>query len=72
MNYNCMVFSVFIRISLTFIIFIGSQGNFDINFTNRICDDMIKTFFFIVRLIVMIYLFFFIIPDFYHLLRETS
>jgi hypothetical protein len=33
---------------------------------------MIKTFFFIVRLIAMVYLFFVIIPDFCHLLKETS
>ena len=71
MKYNLLVLSVFIRLSITFIIFIGSQGNFDINFTNRLCDDMIKTFFFVVRLIAMIYLFFVIVPDFFHLLRET-
>lgn len=72
MHYNLFVFSIFIRLFASLMIIIGTQGNFDLNFTNRICDDMLKTFLFIIRLIVMIYIFFFILPDFSQLLRDTS
>lgn len=72
LHYNLHVFSIIVRSCLVFILCTGSQGNFDIDSGYRICDSIVKTFLFLVRLACLLYFFLIIIPDFGHLLKETS
>lgn len=72
MKYNMDALWVFIRIIVIAIALTGSQGNFGLHPENRYCESIYKTLLFGMRLTILIYFLIIVVPDFGHILRETS